>query len=83
MLTQNELHNEVRFFTKGGKELSFAKEPKAVSMYDAKTNKVIKKFKSISEASRYLDNKYARVYINNCCLGYQKTALGYVWKFSK
>lgn len=54
---------------------------KPVKMIDAKTNKVIRIFKSMSTAKKYLKLPKRCYGINNVCNGRQKTAFGYKWEF--
>jgi len=58
------------------------KRSRAVEQYDLNNNK-IKDFKSITEACLSL-NKPGRIGdINSVCLGKQKTAFGFVWKYKE
>jgi len=56
------------------------KRSRPVEQYDLKNNK-INEFPSMTEACTYL-NKPGRVGdINSVCIGKQKTAFGYIWKY--
>ena len=52
---------------------------KTVIQIDIKTNKEIKKFNSIAEAAS--ETNIGRTNIDKCCIGKNKTAGGYKWKF--
>ena len=66
---------------KCGMERFFLSNIKSVEMIDIKTNKVIKTFKSISEASR--ETKINTSNITMVCKGIRKYAGGYIWKYTK
>ena len=53
-----------------------------VDMIDLKTNKIIKKFNSISQVKKYLNIKTHLSSITQVCKGKGKTAYGYKWKYS-
>lgn len=57
------------------------KYPTSKSIYkiDIINNSILKEYGSISEASR--DNNIPSSYISSVCLGYQKTACGFKWKY--
>ena len=63
-------------------KMVFSRErlPKEVIMFDLLDNKIME-FKSIKEASRYLNKPAGRKYISLCCKGLKDTAYGYKWKF--
>ena len=68
---------------KKGKQLSEehrAKISKPVLQY-TKNGQFLAKFNSISESSRVTGIRHGN--ISNCCLGKNKSAGGYVWKFSE
>lgn len=60
----------------------FGRKPRKVQMIDMKRNKVIRTFESVSEAGQFMNDSNARIYINNVCLGKQKSALGFYWKYA-
>lgn len=59
-----------------------SKNPKAKKIYmiDKNTNKIIKKFDAIIEATHYI-GKTKSCHIVSCCKGKIKTAYGYKWKY--
>lgn len=59
----------------------FTSNSKSVEMIDIETNKVIKTFKSISDASR--ETKINTSNITMVCKGVRKYAGGYIWKYTK
>ena len=59
----------------------FTSNIKSVEMIDIETNKVIKTFKSISDASR--ETKINISNITMVCKGVRKYAGGYIWKYTK
>lgn len=60
----------------------FNNKSRKVQMISLKSGKVLKTFESTVKAGEYMKDRNARVYINNCCLGKQKTALGYRWEYA-
>jgi len=88
-------HNNKISITKSGKKIhseetkhKFSEQrkgkaafpPKPVIQYDLEGN-IIKKWSGIPEASLVLN--LGKSNINACCLGKQKTAFGYIWKYIK
>jgi hypothetical protein len=58
------------------------KRSRSVEQYDLQNNK-LREFPSITEACLFL-NKIGRIGdINSVCLGKQKTAFGYIWKYKE
>jgi len=55
------------------------KQRKPVFMVDVDTLKVVKEFKSVMDAAKYLGHIDHRVNIKQCYQGKQKTAYGYKW----
>ena len=68
-------------FTKAGNKARI----KPCLMIHKDTNEILKEFKSISEAGRYLGEKYAGKVIPSVCLGRygRKSAYGYKWEYKK
>ncbi len=52
---------------------------KKVLQTDKNTGKIIKEFKSISDAGKSLGKKHTLISMN--CTGRNKTAYGYIWKY--
>lgn len=50
-------------------------------MIDKNTDKIIKKFNSISEAEIFLGKSNTAQHIGKVCNGIRKTAYGYKWKY--
>lgn len=53
---------------------------KPVIMCDLKGNE-LKEFKSLTNASIYLNKLHAYSHINECCNGKRKSAYSYIWKY--
>lgn len=53
---------------------------KKVAMVDKNTNKIVKTFNSIIDATHFI-NKNNSGHIVNCCKGKLKTAYGYKWQY--
>lgn len=81
-LNENKLDNRscnLEWTTiKGNSEYSNAKK---VQQIDPKTNKVLKSFNSIVEASKSLGKGKHEGSISNCCKGKAKICCGYRWKY--
>lgn len=58
-------------------------DSKPVYMLDKNTEEIIKYFNSMSEAGRFLNNNSAAAHIGLVCIGKQKTAYGYKWKWAE
>lgn len=56
---------------------------KPVYKIDAKTNKIIAIYESISQASKSLGRASCRASIKLVCDGLQNTAYGYKWQYAK
>ena len=63
------------------KKISEAKEKKPVMMVDKDTDEVIKEFKSMIDAARYLGKSSGS--ISSACTGRYKSAYGFKWKFKE
>lgn len=63
-----------------GKYGSNSNKAKKVAMIDKDTNKIIKTFNSIIDATHFM-NKNGSSHIVNCCKGKLKTAYGYKWQY--
>lgn len=63
--------------------VGFGKKPRPVRCLDKITRQPVKEYPSIADASRDVSDNpyYARIYINNVCLGRQSTACGYRWEY--
>lgn len=65
---------------KCGIEKSTQAKRKSINMIDLKTHKIIKTFKSISEASREM--KISSGNISAVCQGFRNKASGYIWQYA-
>lgn len=63
------------------KPLDLTKNKRGVYQIDFKTNKIINEFSSIKDAAIAMGNLSNRSSINHCCLGNNKTAFGFKWKY--
>lgn len=85
--SENTLHAEHVIHTTHHPKGSDAIGSRAVEMIDVKTNIVIHKFESISEAAKYLgatkrnDIAHKVTVISRAVKGLRKTAYGYKWKY--
>lgn len=59
----------------------FGKKPREVVQYTM-DGKMIKKFKSVSDASKQFEGVNARPNITRCCQNFQKSAYGYKWQYA-
>lgn len=80
--SENQVHSYSVLKTKynlTGLKKSIEKQKKKVLMID-NNNNILKKYDSISEASR--ENKISPSVICGCCKGIYKTGKGYYWKYA-
>lgn len=55
---------------------------KPVIAYDKKTGNFVKRFKSLTEAEKWLEKPGAHSGISGCLNGKQKSAYGYIWEYA-
>ena len=63
------------------KPLDSTRNKRIVYQIDKYTNNIINEFPSIKEAAIAMGNLSNRSTINRCCLGSNKTAFGFKWKY--